>query len=72
MFVDALTLLTPTAWAMRLMLGICDDFAQESTMIFNAKKSKCLWLQQSSASNVSSFIKPEFFIGGARVDFVES
>ena len=49
MFVDALTyaddsaLLARTAWATSLMLGNCEYFAQENVMIFNAKKSKCLW-----------------------------
>ena len=52
-FVDALayaydiTLLASTTRAMRLMLGICDDFTQEYAIVFNAKKSKCLWVKHS-------------------------
>ena len=40
-----IALLAPTTRAMHLMLGICDDFAQEYTIVFNAIKSKCLWVK---------------------------
>ena len=35
---DDIALLAPTTRAMRLMLGICDDFAQEYAIVFKAKK----------------------------------
>ena len=41
-YADDITLLAPTTWAMHLMLGICNGFAQEYAIVFNAKKSKCL------------------------------
>ena len=45
-FVGALAyadvLLAPTARAMRLMLGICDHYSLEYSILFNAKKSKCI------------------------------
>ena len=42
-YADDIALSAPTTRAMRLMLGICDDFAQAYAIVFNAKKSKCLW-----------------------------
>ena len=36
-------LLAPTASAMRLVLGICDHYALEYLILFNAKKSKCIY-----------------------------
>ena len=37
-YADDIALLAPTTRAMRLMLGICDDFAQEHAIVFNAKE----------------------------------
>ena len=41
-FADDLVLLAPTAGAMRRMLSVCDRYATEYAIVFNAKKSK--WL----------------------------
>ena len=41
-YTDDIVLLTPTPSAMRRMLQLCDDYAHEHSIIFNAKKSKCL------------------------------
>ena len=57
---------------MRLMLGICDDFAQKYAIFFNAKKSKCLWVQHSTASKVASDRKPRFVIVGSVIEYVDS
>ena len=65
-------LLAPTTRAMRLMLYVCDDFAQEYAIVFNAKKSKCLWVKHSSANKIVSNRKPQFVIGGSVIEFVDS
>ena len=39
-YADHIELLAPTA--MRLMLCICDHYALEYSILFNAKKSKCI------------------------------
>ena len=39
---DDIVLLAPTARAIRLMLGICDNYALEYSILFNAKISKCI------------------------------
>ena len=71
-YADDIALLAPTTWAMRLMLGICDDFAQEYAIVFNAKKSKCLWVKHSSAIKVASDRKPQFVIGASVIEFADS
>ena len=49
-YADDIVLLAPTARAMRFMLGICDHYALEYSILFNAKKIKnyfiwpMLWL----------------------------
>ena len=40
-YANEIVLLGPTASAMRRMLHICDDYAKEFNILFNAKKSKC-------------------------------
>ena len=71
-YADDIALLAPTTRAMRLMLGICDDFAQECVIVFNAKKSKCLWVKHSSVINVASNRNPQFVIGGSVIEYVDS
>ena len=65
-------LLAPSTRAMRLMLGICDDFAQEYAIVFNAKQSKCPWVKHSSAIKVASDRKPQFVICGSVIEYVDS
>ena len=46
-YADDIVLLAPTASAMRLMLDKCDAFARDFNIVFNAKKSKCLFVNCS-------------------------
>ena len=71
-YADDIALLAPTTRAMRLFLDICDDFAQEYAIVFNAKKSKYLWVQHSSACKVASVRKPQVGIGGFVIECVDS
>ena len=71
-YADDIALLAPTTRAMRLMLDICVDFSQEYAIVFNAKKSKCLWVKHSSAIKVASDRKPQFVIGDSVIEFVDS
>ena len=47
-YADYIVLLAPSASALRKMLAICDNYAQDYHIEFNAKKSKCLVLLPSS------------------------
>ena len=53
-------LIAPTSRAMRHMLSICDSFADNFSIAFNAKKSKCLIFEPTQKAG--SFInqKPVF------------
>jgi hypothetical protein len=47
-YADDVVLLAPTARAMRTMLGVCDKFASEFNVLFNANKSKCITFKKQS------------------------
>ena len=68
-YADDIASLASTTQAMRLMLGICDDFAQGFAIVFNAKMSKCLWVKHSSANKVASDRKTQFVIGGSVIEY---
>jgi hypothetical protein len=42
-YADDITLLAPTAEAMRSLLHICDEFARDYDVIFNANKVPETW-----------------------------
>ena len=44
-YADDVVLLAPSPSAMRNMLALCDEFADEYSVAFNANKSKCLVVQ---------------------------
>ena len=50
-YADDIVLLAPTPAAMRKMLSICDEFAAEYNVLFNASKSKCLYLYPKCRAN---------------------
>ena len=65
-YADDLVLLAPTASALRKMLAICDVYAAEYSMSFNAQKSKCLVIL-SNAWFTCLCVKRPFFLGGGRI-----
>jgi len=72
-YADDLVLLAPSASALRKMLAICDAYAAEYCMSFNAQKAKCLVI----LSNACRYLRPllldnVFYIGGKPIDFVSS
>jgi len=44
-YADDIVLLSPTASGMRSLLRLCDTFASDFSVVFNAAKSKCLWFK---------------------------
>ena len=57
-------LLAPTANAMRHMLKICDIYASDYSTVFNASKSKCIFVQSCAISLRPLVLNQSFFIGG--------
>ena len=72
-YADDIVLLAPTASALRKMLAICDSYASEFHIVFNANKSKCLFLFPSTRRFLYNSLKScMFFIGGKPIEFVDS
>ena len=69
-YADDLTLLAPTADAMRRMLQICSEYANEFSVSFNANKSKCM--QFLPRKLWPDNVRPVFFyISGNVIEFVD-
>jgi len=51
-YADDIVLLSPTASGMRTLLHLCNVFANDFSVVFNAAKTNCLWFKarQDSAS----------------------
>ena len=63
MFVGALAyahdiLLVPTARATRKLLSLFDEFASGFNVLFNAKKSKCLYIQPKEDNKSNCCLNP--------------
>jgi hypothetical protein len=72
-YADDLVLLAPSANAMRCMLRICDDYAAQFKVVFNASKSKCLCCPPTgTAKHVPQDARsPSFSIGSQKIEFVD-
>jgi len=68
-YADDLVLLAPTASAMRKLLRICDEYASEYIVVFNAKKSACMY-SSSKRRSLDHGCLPLFYVGGHSVDYV--
>lgn len=72
-YADDIVLLAPTASALRTMLAICDNYAKDYSISFNASKSKCLVVLPSSCRFLREFVKKcTFYIGDNPIEYVDS
>jgi hypothetical protein len=72
-YADDIVILAPTATAMRRLLAVCDEYAREYNISFNASKSKCMIIVPSSRRRISDGIsKCSFFIGNKLIEQVDS
>jgi hypothetical protein len=75
-YADDVVLIAPTARAMRSMLTICEKFANEFKVTFNAKKTKCITFQFNKTTTNRSLSKeippPVFSIDGNNIESVTS
>jgi len=67
-YADDVVLLAPSASTMRRMLLLCDEYANEYSVKFNASKSKCLVIQPRSSHLLTTDIR--FQIGGNSIEIV--
>ena len=66
-YADDVTLLAPTPRAMRLQLQICEDYAREYRIVFNATKSATMF---TARRKVRIYDDLQFFIDGKRIPTV--
>jgi len=70
-YTDDLILTAPSANALWKMLAICDAYASEYFMNFNAQESKCMIVLPSSRRVLAPLLrKSAFKIGGKRMEIV--
>ena len=72
-YANDIVLLAPFASAVRKMLAICDNYAQDYHVVFKARKSKRLVLLPSLRRFLYKLLHPcTFYIGGMPIEFVDS
>ena len=68
-YADDIVLLAPSANAMRIMLNICDNYAKDYNIVFNANKSNLIFVTTRCKLNVGP--NPVFKINGQTIDYVD-
>ena len=73
-YADDIVLLAPTPSATRKLLCICDDYAREYSLVFNGKKSKCIFFPGSEeVGHVNtSHVLPSLQVGGMDIEYVDN
>jgi len=72
-YADDLVLIAPSATALRKLLSICDTYAHEYSMSFNAQKSKCLVILPRTRRFLAPLLNDcRFQIGGNNMEMVSS
>ena len=74
-YADYIVLLPPSPAAMRQMLQICDEYANEHSIVFNGSKSKCLIFEPRKLSQFVHTLHRDmrqFVIGGKDIKFVDT
>ena len=66
-YADDLTLLAPTAEAMRFMLKVCSDYAKEFSTSFNPNKTKCMLFRPIGKP---ATVYPRFYINDNPIEYV--
>jgi hypothetical protein len=70
-YADDIVLLAPSVNGMCRMLSICDGYAAQFNLSFNATKSKCLSFRPHRMNRCPNFRNSAFVIGGKDIEFVE-
>jgi len=66
-YADDIVLLAPVPAAMPAMLAVCNNYAGDLHIVFNANKSKCMYI--GSKLKLPHGL-PEFHVGGTAIEFV--
>jgi Reverse transcriptase (RNA-dependent DNA polymerase) len=72
-YADDIVLIAPTATAMRKLLALCDSYACDYCISFNAHKTKCMIVTPNKRSSFSSRLDScGFQIHNKPIEFVSS
>ena len=66
-YADDLTLLCPTLSGLQEMLNVCEDFAKDYNILFNASKSKLMYFGKNNL-NCENLL---YMFNGSSIEFVE-
>lgn len=69
-YADDLTIIAPTADAARKMLNICDNYASQYSISFNASKSQCIFFRPGGRAVDHEF--PQFHIADKVIEYVKN
>jgi hypothetical protein len=69
-YADDLAILAPTAYAMRAMVNISDEYASEQENSFNANKSKRILFKPHHGT--SMYDTPSFYTGNKLIDYTQT
>ena len=69
-YADDIVLLAPTARTTRKLLSLCCEFASGFTVLFTAKKSKCLYIRPKEDNKSNCCLKLMFNISGNAIEVV--
>jgi Reverse transcriptase (RNA-dependent DNA polymerase) len=73
-YADDIVLLAPTPSAIRKLLHICDVYAREYSIIFNGKKSKCIFFPGlcNNSQGAGAHFLPSLQVGDNDIEYVDS
>jgi len=69
-YADDICFIAPTATAMRNLLSVCDIFATDFNVIFNAQKTKCIFF--NCVTSHQNHCLPTFYVGKNVIEYVNS
>jgi hypothetical protein len=70
-YADDISLLSSTPNGMQKLLLICENYATEFKIRFNAAKSKCTFIAPSKYRTDRLSPTPEFYVGGHQIEFTD-
>ena len=72
-YADDIVLVAPTATALRQMLAICENYAADYRICFNATKTKCLVVLPSCRRALAEYFQScVFYVANTPIEFVKS
>lgn len=70
LYADDLTLLSPSVKGLQKLIDICSKYAKKNFIIFNDKKTKCMYIKSNKSLKVS--VEPKLYLNGCKLDVTES